>query len=120
MQVASRPTRSMEAVLDNEETAAVLRYHLELNDADTQAPMLAEAVFACRDPNRGRHIRRGWRRFVHGGSPAPSRGYCGPTAAKAVACPAPSTSPSPCDSATATISPSCQAGSLISSSSSAW
>jgi hypothetical protein len=50
MQVPRGAALSVEPALENEQTVIVLRAHLELNGANAEASMLAQSVFARRNP----------------------------------------------------------------------
>jgi hypothetical protein len=65
MQVSRRPALLSELVLQNEDTAVVLRGHLEVNGANAESPLLAESVIARGDAEDRR--KTGWnvQRIVH-------------------------------------------------------
>jgi hypothetical protein len=56
MQVSGRAALRSERVLDNKESVAILRGHLELDGANAQSPMLTESVLTGRNPQNGRNI----------------------------------------------------------------
>src|SRR5579859_2329432 len=65
MHVARRAALRVERVLQDQETAAILRRHLEGDGANAESPLLAKAVGAGCDAQARRTARRTLQRVAH-------------------------------------------------------